>query len=96
MKAGGDLPEPGKAPSLPDSYELWSGPALPKDPTKIPFATGLVHTTIHRPDADGYKFLHGTAIVQHEGVFYANWVNSPVMTAPRVSGVKSIQAFSSR
>ena len=35
------------------------------------------HQTIHRPTADGYKFLHGAAIVHHQGVLYANWANSP-------------------
>ncbi len=42
---------------------LWNGPALPADPTAIPFAQGIEHRTIHRPTADGYKFLHGAAIV---------------------------------
>lgn len=78
VKAGSDMPEPGEAPALPDTYELWSGPPLPRDPTQIPFAEGIEHRTIHRPDADGYKFLHGAAILEHEGVFYANWANSPV------------------
>ncbi len=78
VKAGSDLPEPGEAPELPDTYELWSGPPIPKDPTQIPFAEGVEHRTIHRPEADGYKFLHGAAILEHEGVFYANWANSPV------------------
>jgi len=78
VKAGSDLPAPGRAPALPDTYELWSGPPIPNDPTQIPFAEGIVHRTIHRPDADGYKFLHGAAILEHEGVFYANWANSPV------------------
>ncbi len=71
-------PEPGDAPALPDTYELWSGPPIPEDPTRVPFAEGVEHRTIHRPDADGYKFLHGAAILEHKGVFYANWANSPV------------------
>lgn len=78
VKAGGDVPEPGEAPALPDTYELWSGLPLPRDPMQIPFAEGIEHRTIHRPDAGGYKFLHGAAILEHEGVFYANWANSPV------------------
>ena len=78
VKAGSDLPEPGAAPALPDTYKLWSGPPIPRDPTHIPFAEGIEHRTIHRPDADAYKFLHGAAILENEGVFYANWANSPV------------------
>jgi len=53
VKAGSDLPEPGDAPTLPDTYKLWSGPQIPKDPTHIPFAEGIEHRTIHCPDADG-------------------------------------------
>jgi hypothetical protein len=61
-----------------NTYDFWTGPAPAKDPTQIPFVEGVEHRTIHRPEAGGYKFLHGAAIVQHQGVFYANWANSPV------------------
>ena len=44
---------------------------------EIPFVPGVQHQTIHRATADGYKFLHGAAIVHHKGVLYANWANSP-------------------
>lgn len=59
-------------------YQLWSGPAIPQDPTEIPFAAGIQQITIHRPADDDHKFLHGAAIVDHRGVLYANWANSPV------------------
>ena len=58
-------------------YILWTGEPIPKDVTAIPFAEGLKHSTIHAPDEKQDKFLHGAAIVQHDGVFYANWANSP-------------------
>lgn len=58
-------------------FPLWNGPELPADPERIPFAAGIQHSTIHRPTEDGYKFLHGAAIVMHRGVLYANWANSP-------------------
>ncbi len=58
-------------------FPLWNGPELPTDPERIPFAAGIQHSTIHRPAEDGYKFLHGAAIVMHRGVLYANWANSP-------------------
>ena len=58
-------------------FPLWSGAPLPADPAGIPFAEGIEHRTIHRPGEDGYKFLHGAAIVMHKGVLYANWANSP-------------------
>lgn len=77
VKGGLDLPAPEKVESLPEPYELWTGPPLPKDVSRIPFVPQIIHRTIHRPKADGYRFLHGAAIVQHDGVFYANWANSP-------------------
>ena len=58
-------------------YVLWTDEAIPGDVTEVPFAAGLAHSTIHAPDKEQDKFLHGAAIVQHNGVFYANWANSP-------------------
>jgi hypothetical protein len=66
-----------KIPPQPRPFTLWTGPPIPSDVEKIPFPTGVEHRTIHRPSKDGYKFLHGAAIVQHKGVMYANWANSP-------------------
>ena len=57
---------------------MWKGRPIPQDLEKIPFAAGMRHQTIHRATAEGYKFLHGAAIVHHRGVLYANWANSPV------------------
>lgn len=77
VRAGDELPEPGEVDPLPDTYQLWTGPKLSSDPTKIPFAKGIEHRVIHRPGKKDHKFLHGAAIVEHDGVFYANWANSP-------------------
>lgn len=77
VKGGLDLPAQEKVEPLSKPYELWTGPPIPKDVTKIPFVPGVTHRTIHSPSADGYCFLHGAAIVHHEGFFYANWANSP-------------------
>jgi len=65
-------------PAPPQPFKLWAGPPIPSDVEEIPFAEGVEHRTIHRPSEDGYKFLHGAAIVEHKGVMYANWANSPV------------------
>jgi len=65
------------APPKPKVYALWSGPAIPNDRARIPFATGIEHQTIYAATADGYKFLHGAAIINHKGTFFANWANSP-------------------
>lgn len=58
-------------------FELWTGPPIANDVDEIDFVPGIQHRTIHRATADGYKFLHGAAIVHHRGVLYANWANSP-------------------
>jgi hypothetical protein len=67
-----------QVPEPPKPFDLWTGSPIPSDPENIPFAADIEHRTIHRPSADGYKFLHGAAIVEHKGVMYANWANSPV------------------
>lgn len=58
-------------------YKLWTGEPIPTDLAQIPFAEGIEHRTLHRPGEEDYKFLHGAAIIHHEGVMYANWANSP-------------------
>lgn len=60
-----------------EPYRLWSGSALPKNPADLSKPVGMVESIIHRPAADGAKFLHGAAIVHHDGVLYANWAASP-------------------
>lgn len=77
VRAGDALPTPHAVEPLPEPYPLWSGPDIPRDVTAVPFVPGVEHRTIHRAAADGYKFLHGAAIVCHRGTFYANWANSP-------------------
>ena len=77
VMGGDDLPAPHKVDPLPASVTLWTGPPIPRDPNEIPFVPGVQHRTIHQAAADGYRFLHGSAIVHHKGVMYANWANSP-------------------
>jgi len=67
-----------KIPAQPQPFTLWTGPPIPSNVEQIPFAAGVEHRTIHRPSQDGFKFLHGAALVEHKGVMYANWANSPV------------------
>ena len=45
--------------------------------SKFHLSKAIQHQTIQRATKDGYKFLHGAAIVHHKGVLYANWANSP-------------------
>ena len=60
-----------------DPYPLWTGDPIPADPAKIPFAKNIEHRIIHAPGEKDDKFLHGAALIHHDGVFYANWANSP-------------------
>lgn len=64
-------------PDAPERFTLWSGPRFPHDPSVIPFVTGMKSSVIHSPRSNDHKFLHGAAIVEHKGVMYANWANSP-------------------
>ncbi|MBC8352279.1 MAG: exo-alpha-sialidase [Planctomycetes bacterium] len=78
VTAGQDLPEPHKVEPLREAITLWTGAPITSALETIPFVPNVRHHTIHRAMANGYKFLHGAAIVHHDGVFYANWANSPV------------------
>ncbi len=60
------------------TYPLRAGGEIPSDSAKIPFAERIVHSTVHRPGEEDPKFPHGAAIIEHKGMFYANWANSPI------------------
>ncbi len=77
VQGGSQIASPGKVKPLPKPVTLWTGPPIPKDVNQIPFVPGLTHQTIHRAQKDGFKFLHGAAIIEHKGTLYANWANSP-------------------
>lgn len=77
ITASRDLPAPHEPERLPRPYMLWTGGPIPSDPRKIPLVPGVKHQTIHRATKDGYKFLHGAAIIHYQGALYANWANSP-------------------
>jgi hypothetical protein len=57
-------------------YQLWSGAPI-GDPAEIPFAEGVSHQTILDARQHSHKFLHGAAIINYKGTFFANWANSP-------------------
>lgn len=56
-------------------YELWD-PALPV-PTaaETPLLPNVEFTVLKKfePEKDGYRWLHGLAIVRHEGEFFVSW-----------------------
>ena len=64
-------------PAPPAPFALWTGKPIPTDVNQIPFAEGIQTSIIHRPSPSQHKFLHGAAIVEHNGVMHANWANSP-------------------
>ena len=62
-----------------EPFLLWSGPEIPKDPGQLPEPAGLTHSVIYRPLAENdHKFIHGVAIIEHDGVMFANWGSSPL------------------
>ncbi len=65
------------APPRTEVFPLWSGGPVPYDPEDIPFAEGVAHRTLHDARTHDYKFLHGAAIIDFKGTFFANWANSP-------------------
>lgn len=64
--------------ALAEPYRLWSGPPLSADPAQLAEVAGVEHRTLHQATEDGFKFLHGAAIISFRNVMYANWANSPV------------------
>ncbi len=68
-------PERGEHAAQP--YRIWTGSGFPAV-ARLRDVPGMTHRTIHRATAAGYKFLHGAAILEHAGIFYATWANSPV------------------
>mgnify|MGYP002631280395 CR=1 FL=1 len=76
ITGGPEIPAPHPLPK-PATFELWSGGKIAA-PKNLPFVHGVEHSTIQRATADGYKFLHGAAIIHHKGTLFANWANSPV------------------
>ncbi len=60
-------------------FPLWDGPEILKNPGNLPEPTDLAHSVIYRPITDkDHKFIHGVAIIEHDGVMYANWASSPL------------------
>jgi hypothetical protein len=70
---------------------LWTD-ARPFPPVEeIPLPDRICHLIVHRAEQN-YAFLHGAAIVRHNGVFYCAWANSPVdenSTAETLRGRRS-------
>lgn len=59
-------------------HHLWSGPPFPETQDQIQPPDVITNVVLHAPRDGQYTFLHGAAIVHHEGRLYANWANSPV------------------
>ena len=92
-----EINETGSAPlnSL-KSFTLWTGAPVPDNIESIPFVPGVEHRTIHRAAEDGYKFLHGAAIINYKGTFYANWANSPTNENGRHETLQGRRSATSR
>lgn len=58
-------------------FSLWdeSLPFPTRENVAVP--DGATDVVVHRAGADGYDFLHDSAIVEHQGVLFAAWYNCP-------------------
>lgn len=77
VRAGSSIAAPEDPPPEPAPFALWTGPPIPA-PAEVPAPEGIEHRVIYRAEAGKFQFLHGAAIIQHNGVFFASWANSPV------------------
>ena len=67
----------GQEPDI-NTFQLWSGSGIPGNVEDVPFVEGIEHRTILDARGHDFKFLHGAAIINFKGTFYANWANSPL------------------
>ena len=58
-------------------YALWTGPPIP-EVHDIPYLDVVTHVRVHGAVEGEYQFLHGASIVEHKGVLFASWANSPI------------------
>lgn len=75
-----------------ESGRLWTGPNLPLSVKDLPLIDSTTYVKVHQAIPGGDQFLLGAAIIEHNGVFYANWANSPRdenSNAERVCGKRS-------
>ena len=58
----------------PQAFKLWTGQAVPKS-SEAPLLRGVEFHVVKRrvPEVDGYNWLHGVAIVRHQGALYASF-----------------------
>lgn len=58
-------------------FALWDEGVPFPTRESLAFPGGATDVMVHRAGADGYNFLHDSAIVQHQGNLYAAWYNCP-------------------
>jgi hypothetical protein len=78
--------------SFAQTPELWTGPNLPHNVRDLPSIGSVTYVPVHQAVPGGDQFLLGAAIIEHNGVFYANWANGPRdenSMSERVCGKKS-------
>jgi hypothetical protein len=72
--------------------DLWIGPNLPHNVRDLPSVASTTYVTVHQAAPGGDQFLLGASIIEHNGVFYANWANGPIdenSMSERVCGKRS-------
>lgn len=58
-------------------YPLWDDGVPFPTRQELAYPQGACDTMVHRAGADGYRFLHDSAIVEHKGTLFAAWYNCP-------------------
>ncbi|MBD3175756.1 MAG: hypothetical protein GF320_11285, partial [Armatimonadia bacterium] len=72
------VPDTHPVPEPAEPIELWD-PRVPfPEVDTIPLLDRVTHVVVHRATVGEYEFLHGAAIIEHDGVLHATWANSPV------------------
>jgi len=58
-------------------FALWDEDVPFPTRESLAYPDGATDVMVHRAGADGYNFLHDSAIVQHQGSLFAAWYNCP-------------------
>ena len=67
-----------EVPERPKPYALWDESVPFPKAEDIPLLDAVTHVMVHRAVMGEHQFLHGAAIIHHNGTLFASWANSPV------------------
>jgi len=64
------------APKQYKPYTLWTGEQDPADVANLPDVPGVEYSMPHVSEP-GWQFLHGAAVIHHNGQLFVNWAHNP-------------------